>query len=260
MKKTIFALVLLVCVLALPMFGLAQEAEKSAEAFMETAKQPVLPPAEETIETEGEAGPGVEPAVPAPDPELVKQLKDYFYPLQNDPQYYADPKFRKKLKRHQFMPLIKYKPNFGKKVWVKGWTLKNLNKKIEWFGREIRAEEYKLSALEVADEMAPFVRKSLEGSDIDYEYWAERFEEFGRTYVNPSKAGKKETYFKVVDCQNGNYIVVQATKPFKRKMAYFIAEDYDLIIKVLLDYGNRETEKTGVQPGEEAAGGQEHDQ
>jgi hypothetical protein len=235
MKRSAISVLMLMVLIGQPMFVSAEQAEDVSEEISGiTGEQAVVTavPAEK----------------PAPDPGKVKQLMEHFDSLQDKPQYYGDPKFRKKMKRHEYTPLIKYKPNFGKKVWVKGWKLKDIEKKMELFGEKNRIREFRLSALEVAEEVAPFIKDRLKDSEIDFEYWAERFEEFGRTYVNPSKAGKKKTYFQVADYQNGNFLVVQATKPFKRKMAYFISEDHDLIIKALLDFKEDDGEKeTGKQ-------------
>lgn len=206
-----------------------------------------VPPVLVTDKSGETASEDVVATAPVPDPAAVEELKQYFELLQKNSEYYADPKFRKKMTRHEYIDLIAYKPNFGKKIWLKGWTVEDIEKMIGLFGLKIGSKEYQLTALELTERVAPFVKKHLANSDINYDYWAERFEEFGRTYVNPSKAGKEKNYFQVADYQNGNYVVVHATKPFKRKMAYFISEDHDLIIKVLLRYqveDEREEEKS----------------
>jgi len=241
--KRIWLLMVIGCLLCAVIPGNAEASgskgkEPAAEA-VESGSEAIEPNTGESStseEKQAEKKAAVEDIEPEPEAAKVKELKDYFEKLQNNPEYYGDPKFRKKLKRHEYMRLIEYKPNFGKKVWVKGWKLSDIKKKLKVFGKKVKSRKYLLSALEIADEVAPYVDEQLKDTDIDYEVWAERFEEFGRTYVNPSKAGKEKTRFEIVDFQNGNFIVVQAKKPFKRKMAYFIAEDYDSIIKVLLDY------------------------
>jgi hypothetical protein len=178
------------------------------------------------------------------DPVKVKALNDYFLPLQKQPKYYGDRRFRRLLRPWQVEELAKYKPNFGKKIWVKAWTFKDMMKKKKLFGKLIGKKVFYITAIEVADDVAPYMKKELEKRGFkDFERWAKRFEEFGRTYVNPDKAGKMKCHIEVWDFQNGNFIIVEATKHHRKKMAYFVSEDNDVIIKAALGYKTRAERK-----------------
>ncbi len=197
--------------------------------------------------TSGETANVAKPVVPAaPDEEKAQELKEYFEPLQDNPQYYVDRKMRKKAKPQDIKKLKDYKPNFGKKIWVKSWKSTDIKKKIALFGEKIRKRKFRVTAIEVAEDVAKYLTKELQGTNVDVELWARRIEEFGRTYVNPDNAGKKKCKIVVADYQNGNYLQIEATKSFKsKKMCYFIGEEYDVIIKTLLKYKTRKQRKKG---------------
>lgn len=179
-------------------------------------------------------------APPPPDQEKVQELKEYFEPLQNNPQYFVDRKMRKPANPQDIKKLKDYKPNFGKKIWVKSWELDDIKQKKDLFGQLIEKKNYKISAIEVAEDVSKYLNKELANTNIDIDTWAKRIEEFGRTYVNPDNAGKKLCNIVVADFQNGNYLQIEATKSFNdSKMCYFIGEEYDVIIKSLLKYKTR---------------------
>ncbi len=185
----------------------------------------------------------IEHKVLVPDSDMVSKLKAYFEPLQENSQYYGDRRFRKKLRAFEVNKIKSYKANFGKKIWVKSWTLKELKKKMPMFGRKIIKKKFYLTAIEVAEDVAPYLKKELANTDVDFDTWSNKIEEFGRTYVNPEKAGKKKCRIEVADYQNGNYLMIQATKPFTKKMIYFIGEDNNVIVEKLLAYKTREERK-----------------
>ncbi len=176
-----------------------------------------------------------------PNKEKAESLKKYFEPIQLFPEYYSDRKLRLKIPDHKVNEYSSYKANFGKKIWIKAWEYADVLGKISDFGTEIQRKKYRLSAIEVAEDVAPFVKKTLKGSRIDIVSWAERLEEFGRTYVNPDNAGKIKCDIEIVDYQNGNWIMIKATKPFKKEMIWFVSEDNDDIIKAALKYVPRDS-------------------
>ncbi|MCK5687012.1 hypothetical protein KAJ27_22935 [bacterium] len=181
-----------------------------------------------------------------PDTEKVQELKEYFEPLQDNPQYFVDRKMRKKANFQDVKKLKSYKPNFGKKIWVKSWEYKDIKKRMKLFGEKNRKRKFRVTAIEVAEDVAKYLTRELENTNVDVELWAKRIEEFGRTYVNPDNAGKKKCRIVVADYQNGNYLQIEATKSFKnKKMCYFIGEEYDVIIKTLLKYRTRRQKAKG---------------
>lgn len=179
----------------------------------------------------------------SPDAAKVSQLNEYFEPLQDNPEYYGDRKFKTRLRDFEVNKIKSYKANFGKKIWVKSWTMDDVSEKLPLFGKKISVRKFYLTALEVAEDVAPYLRKELINSNVDFDAWAQKIEEFGRTYVNPEKAGKQKCHIEVADYQNGNYLMIQATKPFTKKMIYFIGENQNIIVEKLLEYKTREDRK-----------------
>lgn len=173
-------------------------------------------------------------AAPASDPSAEAALDSHFNPLQDNPQYFGDRKCKKPLPIDKARTLIKYKPNFGEKIWVKSHLAKDIEDKASLLGALVAERTYTMTALEIADHVAPHLQKHLEGTGINYQEWADTFEKWGRTYVDDSQGGSKPSTFIVKDFQNGNFLVL---KPKSGKsVCYYIAERYDAIIKGMLSY------------------------
>ena len=179
---------------------------------------------------------GIATASVAPDQNSVSSLNKCFEPLQENPQYYGDRRFRKLLPPHKVNKLKSYNANFGKKIWVKAWTIKDFKSKKKLFGKLLSTRKLKITAVEASDELTPYMRNALKNSNIDFEKWTERIEEFARSYVNPGNAGKIPCDIKVYDYQNGNIVVIKATLLHNKKMVYFVGEGKDDVIKALLKY------------------------
>jgi hypothetical protein len=95
--------------------------------------------------------------------------------------------------------------------------------------------DYQMSALEISDHVAPHLKSKLAGTDIDYNKWADTFEKWGRTYIDPANGGSKLSSFSLLDCQNGNFLILDP-KNSNTKVVYYIAEKYDAIVKAMLTY------------------------
>lgn len=174
-------------------------------------------------------------ADPAPEPSSVKALDNYLNPLQDTPEYYGDRKCKNPLNPSEVNKLIRYNPNFGKKIWMKSHTLNDLKNLKKYLGTLISRKNYRMSALEISDHVAPHLKKSLEGTNIDYSSWADTFEKWGRTYVDPAQGGSKLSDFTILDCQNGNFLILNP-KNSSNKVIYYIAEKFDPIVKAMLTY------------------------
>jgi hypothetical protein len=174
-------------------------------------------------------------ADPAPDSASVKALDSYLNPLQDNPEYYGDRKCKVPLNPAEVNKLIRYNPNFGKKIWMKSHTLNDLKKLKKYLGKLLTRKNYRMSALEISDNVAPHLKASLEGTGIDYNKWADTFEKWGRTYVDPAQGGSKLSDFSLLDCQNGNFLIL-TPKNSSTKVVYYIAEKYDPIVKAMLTY------------------------
>lgn len=169
-----------------------------------------------------------------PEPDNMKKVDDYYSPLQDNPEYYSDRKCKNKINMARSVDLIKYKPNFGKKVWMKSHDAESLKKMRKYLGKIISKKKFMLTALEIGEKVYPHVKEYLKDSNIDIDSWTDKFEIWGRTYVDPSRGGKKRSKFIAIDFQNGNFLIVSPRRGNKK--CYFISEKYDSIIKSILSY------------------------
>lgn len=184
------------------------------------------------VSAHGSGTPSV--ATPGSDTASVATLDAYFNPIQDNPEYFSDRKCKKPLPLDKARTLTKYKPNFGKKIWVKSHLADDIKAKANLLGALQAEKTYTMTALEIADHVAPHLQRQLTGTGIDYQEWADTFEKWGRTYVDPSQGGNKLSTFVVQNYQNGNFLILQPkTGP---AVCYYIAEKYDAIIKGMLSY------------------------
>lgn len=168
------------------------------------------------------------------DPSAVSALDAYFNPLQDNPEYFSDRKCKRALPLDKARTLLKYKPNFGKKIWMKSHLADTVKAKADLLGPMVSEKTYTMTALEIADKVAPHLETQLKGTGIDYQEWADTFEKWGRTYVDPSQGGNKLSTFVVQDYQNGNFLILQPKTG--AAVCYYIAEKFDPIVKGMLSY------------------------
>ncbi|PKK90787.1 MAG: hypothetical protein CVV64_07875 [Candidatus Wallbacteria bacterium HGW-Wallbacteria-1] len=168
------------------------------------------------------------------DQAMVAKVDAFFSPLQDNPEYYGDRKCRKRLNVSQVDSLIRYKPNFGKKIWIASHDVKDISSMENYLGKMAQEKIYKISALEIADHVAPHIKEKLKNTDIDYETWADTFEKWGRTYVDDSKGGKKRSTFVIQDYQNANFLIIRPRRG--KKVCYYVAEKYQPIVDAILSY------------------------
>jgi hypothetical protein len=169
-----------------------------------------------------------------PEPDKVKYLDNYYLPLQENPQYYSDRKCKNLVINAYAVDLIKYKPNFGKKIWMKSHDADSLREVRKYLGQKLAQKNFQLSAIEIADHVYPHVKDYLKDTNIDIDSWSDKFEIWGRTYVDPADGGKRRSHFIALDFQNGNFLVVSPRRG--QKKCYYISEKFDSIIKAIISY------------------------
>lgn len=168
------------------------------------------------------------------EPASVARLDNFFNSIQDIPEYYSDRKCRKKTDSQTAQDLIRYKPNFGKKIWIMSHFADSIEQYAVDLGDLYASRTYKMSALEIEENVAPHLEEYLKDKDIDFQKWADTFEKWGRTYVDPSSGGKKRSTFIVKDYRNGNFLILKPRRG--KQVCYYIAEKFQEIVNGMLTY------------------------
>jgi len=170
-------------------------------------------------------------------------LNEKFLPLQEHPKYFYDKWYRKPVEKHKFSQLMKYKPNFGKKIFMKSWSFKDIKKYKKYFGKMIKAREFKIKAIDVEKKIAPYLKKEIDKlsyknfTKFEFERWKDRFENWARSYFDTRNAGKINNKILVFDGEYGNFVKLAGK-------VFFIEEKFQEVVDVLLKYEPDKTEKS----------------
>lgn len=170
------------------------------------------------------------------------RVRDRFLPLQENQQLYYDWKYRFPVPPYRASTLSRYKPNFGKVVWVKSHFEKDL---IDWFERlgPLEGEKnMRLTPIEIGKEVGPYLDTYLKKLENRNKTWADNFEKWGRSYIDLRGGGKEPINLELRDYRNGNFLLLDPRKG-KGRVCYFIPEKFDSLVKALLNYRTREERK-----------------
>jgi hypothetical protein len=179
-------------------------------------------------------------------PKNMKSLDNRFLPLQKNQIFYSDWKFKNRLSFIEARDLVRFKANFGKKVWTGSHTMRDVKKASDLLGDLLGSKRYSMSAMEIGKEVGPFLEDYWHDVDFDgkaimkaeKEDWADRFELWGRSFVDLNRMGKQRCTFKLEDYENGNFLMIKPKKG-SQWMAWYIPEKYDALVKGLLKYETR---------------------
>lgn len=179
-------------------------------------------------------------------PKNMKALDDRFLPLQKAQIFYGDWKFKNRLTFIKARDLVRFKANFGKKVWTGSHTKKDIKKASKLLGTLVDSKDYSMSAMEIGKDVGPFLEDYWHKIDFkgkakirsEKKDWADRFELWGRSFVDLNRMGNTRCSFRLEDYENGNFLMIKPKKGSKW-MAWYIPEKYDAIVKGLLAYETR---------------------
>ena len=172
-------------------------------------------------------------ANPVLQPDTVKQkkLEKKFLSLQDNPQYFRDSKCRKKVNSWEVKRLVKKVENFGKKIFMKSWTIQDMEKNLPLFGKIAHKRKFNYFPEEIADGIAPYIDREVKKLEIsekektEFDDWFEVYKRWGLSYFCFSD----RNLMVIVDGQNGNYFQLG-------KKAYFIKEKYQKLIDMIMRY------------------------
>jgi hypothetical protein len=172
-----------------------------------------------------------------------QDIDKIFLPAQENQVFYKDWKLKEKLTFIEAKDIISFKANFGKKVWVGSHSEEDIKAAEHFLGRLENKKNYSMSAVEIGKEVGPFLEDYWKKVDFqgkaqmkeEKKEWAQRFELWGRSFVNLNRMGKQRSFFTLLDYERGNFLLVKPKKG-STMMAWYFPEKYDALIKGLLKY------------------------
>lgn len=167
-------------------------------------------------------------------------------PLQERQELYYDWKYRFPVPPYRASTLSRYKPNFGKAVWVKSHFEKDIPAWLETLGPLEGGKTLRLTPLEIGKEVGPYLDRHLKALEETDKVWADSFERWGRSYIDLRGGGKQPFDLELRDYRNGNFILLEPSKG-KGRVCYFIPEKFDALVKALLEYRTRDERKKSAK-------------
>lgn len=175
-----------------------------------------------------------------------KALSAKFLPLQNNPQYFKDCRCSKKVDLWEVKRLEKNIDNFGKKIFMKSWSAKDMERESASFGEILSRRTFNYFPEEIADGIAPYIDREVKNLQIspsekaDFEDWFQVFKRWGLSYFSFAD----RNLMVIVDGQNGNYFQLE-------NKAFFIEEKYQKLIDIIFSYKEKppmsESERKAVR-------------
>jgi len=164
----------------------------------------------------------------------IQLLEKKFGKLQEKPEYYYDKWYRKRVVRYRLRELLKYKPNLGKKIFMKSYSEREFRRNIKLFGK-VKERVFIVSAIDIKDDLAPYINHEMKKlsygkvSKYEFEDFKDKFQNWGYSYFDLRHRGKIKNKLVVGDGEYGNFI-------FLNKKAFFIKERYQDIIDILMKF------------------------